>query len=843
MPVDGILDSVLYALGALLITAAVRWWRPGLPRRWAAGYGLLVFGLFAMPLATSRVQVGVDMFYQWRPWAGTLDEPLTPQNPLLADVPLQILPFRTLVRERLLAGELPLWANELGTGQPLLGNAHSSPFTPLRLMALPVPPMRALTIVAAWQVLLGLLLAHALALALMRPGGDLSEPGRQRAAAVTAVAFALSAYAVVWLYHPLSMVATFVPGVLLGIVELARGGRRAFPALVACAVCLTVSGHPETVAHTAVVAAGLGLVLFVRGPAVGRWRFVGRSAVAALLAFALAAPVLLPVLETLSESERLSSVRSGGAAGVRPPPVSTDALLPLVQPLAFGSPRDGDWNGPRNLNELCSHYAGLVTLALALAGAAFWRGRILAIVAAGGLALAVALNVGPLFDAFVALPGMAYGAHARLRVFWVLAAALAAGLTTAELARSGRADSTGRGRRLGTAAVIVTVAAASALHPPLHAFADSAPLRAAWWGTALAGAVVVAVVLALVSRRRPAGSPDDRVPALRPALLGLVPAAILLDLVLLGARYHPIVPAEHQIPPPPSVAWLQERMAVAPEPFRVTADGWGLAPNSAALYGLWDPRGNDPMRPARPLRLLGQRLGGGTWRPGHAVLVQRLRRARPTLEMLGVRYVLTRRHKPPGPHMRRVFDGPGARILELDDPLPLFFVPAAARWTGDAAAARLVASELQDFHALAVYTDRGDGPGSDGIGLRPARPQRGKVWIRRVEPNGFELVTRSREGMVVASSVSDAPGWRLRIDGEPAETFPVNWAFVGFRAPAGVHRVELRYAPAGWRWGLALFGIALGVLAGLAARGAGAARRARHLIATAARRPAGSGAP
>ena len=371
--------------GRVLI-AAVRWWRPDLPRRWAAGYALLVFALFAVPLVTSPVQVPVDIPYHWRPWHGTLDEPIEPHNALLADVPLQVLPFRTLVRERLLAGEAPLWANELGTGQPLLGNAQSAPFAPLHLMALPVPPLRALTVAAAWQVLVGLLLAHALALALMRSGGVDSPATRRRqlGAAVTAVAFALSAYAIVWLYHPLSMVASFVPGLVLGIVDLARGGRRSFAGLVACAVAMAVSGHPETVAHAAVVAAGMGLVLLgagsgdgplavrrPRGGGGGPGVRPGRPGAPAGARDALGerAPELHP-----------AAARQPGCARRRPRRTS---LLPLVQPLAFGSPRDGDWHGPRNLNELCSHYAGLLTLALALAGAALWRGRILAIVAGG----------------------------------------------------------------------------------------------------------------------------------------------------------------------------------------------------------------------------------------------------------------------------------------------------------------------------------------------------------------------------------------------------------------------------------------------------------------------------
>ena len=841
MPPEGLVDCALFTAGATVLIAAVRWWRPEIPRRWAIGYALLVFALFAVPLVTSSVQVPVDIPYHWAPWSGTLDEPIQVQNPLLSDVPFQMLPFRTLVRERLLAGEAPLWANELGTGQPLLGNAQSAPFAPLHLMALPVPPLRGLTLAAAWQMLLGLLLTHALALAIIRP--ELPAAARQLGASASAVAFALSAYAVLWLYHPLSMVAMFVPGVVLGIVELWRGTRGALAGLVACAVGMAVSGHPETVAHTAIVAAGLGLVLLVRGSGSGRsggsgrWRFVGRTALAVVLVLGLSAPVLLPVLETLAESQRVSFIRSGAAVAIRPPPISADALVPLVQPFAFGSPRDGDWHGWKNLNEACSHYAGLLTLALALAGAAIWRGRILEIVAGGALALAVALNVGPLFAAFNALPGMASASHGRLRLFWVLAAALAAGLTLAELARASRKQ------RLGVAAVTAGVLAVAALEPPSL---EGLPWRALWWGVALGGTALAAFALTVFGTRLRKRSPEALRVGLHPAVLALVPLAILADLVLFGARYHPIVPPEHQIPPPPSVAWLQARFRQSPQPFRVIAEGWGLAPNTAAFYGLWDPRSNDPMAPARPLWLLGPRLAPGTWTLGKPLQLRGLDGVAPTLALLGVRYVLTHRSRTPAPPWRLAFDGPGARVLGLESALPLFFVPERVRPVGSGEDGFRAAERIRDFRHLAVYSAvHSEGSDAKSPG-ETVRPQEGEVVLDAVEADGFDLVTRSREGMVVASSVSDAPGWRLTIDGAPAETLPVNWAFVGFRAPPGVHRAELRYAPAGWRWGLALFGLALGVLAGLAAR-AGlvtlAVRRARRLIATAGRRRAGSGAP
>ena len=63
-----------------------------------------------MPLATRSIQVPTDLVYQWRPWLETIPrgELGAPSNPLLSDIPLQMLPFRALVRERLLHGAVPL---------------------------------------------------------------------------------------------------------------------------------------------------------------------------------------------------------------------------------------------------------------------------------------------------------------------------------------------------------------------------------------------------------------------------------------------------------------------------------------------------------------------------------------------------------------------------------------------------------------------------------------------------------------------------------------------------------------------------------------------------------------
>src|SRR6185436_5706625 len=318
------MDLLAYALGGLLIAALVRWWRPAVSWRAAMGYLAAAGAFFVIPLATPALQVGSDIPYVWRPWSETIP-PGThrPQNPLLGDVPLQLLPYRSLVRERLLSLEAPLWEHEVGTGAPLLGNGYSAPFSPLHLLALPLPAARSMTVAAAWQTLLALLLMHALLLALgARPAG----------AALAALSYAFSAFLVVWAYHPQAMTAAWLPGVLLGLVLLRRGERGGFAGLVACGLGMALSGHPETLAHGALACVAVFLALLARrDETISRLAFTGRLAAAAALTGCLAAPVLLPGLEVLPESERWQVVERLPQS-VEPPPFEARFLLLPVEP-------------------------------------------------------------------------------------------------------------------------------------------------------------------------------------------------------------------------------------------------------------------------------------------------------------------------------------------------------------------------------------------------------------------------------------------------------------------------------------------------------------------------------
>jgi hypothetical protein len=767
------MDLLAYALGGLLISALVRWWRPAVTRRAAAGYLAAAAAFFLLPLATADLQVASDIPYLWRPWSETL--PATarhqPANPLLGDVPLQLLPYRALVRERLLHLEAPLWVHEVGTGAPLLGNAYAAPFSPLHLLALPLPAARSMTVVTAWQTLLALLLMHALLLALgARPAG----------AALAAVSYAFGAFLVVWAYHPQAMSAAWLPGVLLGLVLLRRGERGGFAGLVACGLGLALSGHPETLAHGAVACVALFAALLVRREApedtVSRAAFTGRLAAAAVLTGCLAAPVLLPVLEVLPDSERWQLVERVPRA-VDPPPFEGRFLLLPLQPLLFGSPRDGNWKGPANFNELCSGYAGVLALALAVAGAVLPGGRRRLLLLAAGLAAFLAsLGLPPFFDLIDALPGMEHGAHARLRLLWVLAVAIAAGLGLEDLLRDRRGWWTA-GAALAVAVLLL------AFHPPA-----ALAWQRAWWIAALAGAAAVGVALAR--------------PRLRRAVPALAVLALGLDLSLLLVRYHPSLPETFDLAAPPAVARLADEARRAPEPFRVMAEGRDLESDVGALYGLWDPRGYDPMRPADAALVAGRGFLP-RFKVGRELRVESRRFpvfAQRMYDYLGVRYLLTRHQRRVPPPWEPAWNDTGGRVWQNPRALPLFFLPASARREPDGARALEEALANPDFAASGV---------AEGAPAAGPRPQEGTVRLVQRLPNGFDLEVATATGGLAVSSVAFARGWRLELlEGPgPAELRRVNGGFTGFEIGPGRHRVRLDYRPSGWTWGLALAGL------------------------------------
>jgi hypothetical protein len=298
-------------------------------------------------------------------------------------------------------------------------------------------------------------------------------------------------------------------------------------------------------------------------------------------------------------------------------------------------------------------------------------------------------------------------------------------------------------------------------------------------------------------------------PRLRPAFPWVAVGCLALDLALLGIRYQPVVPRSFDLAPAPVVTFMAEEARASAEPFRVVAEGNDLIPDVAAMYGLWDPRGYDPMRPAGAAYMVGRSFLQ-RYKVGRPVRLRNRRfpaHLKPAFDYLGVRYLLAQhRRRLPRP-WERALNHTGGRVWRNPGALPLFFMPAGARRVGDHDEAVRLSLANRDFSALGV---------SEGSPDSPSRPQQGKVRLARVLPNGFDLEVVTPTGGLVVSSVSHARGWRLKVEGREAGVRRVNGGFLGFEVPPGAHRARLDYRPKSWIWGLWLFGLGiLGIAAAL----------------------------
>jgi hypothetical protein len=792
---------IVYLLAAGALLAGLRCAVPGLDLRRLACYGLLAGALFAPAMVGPWRQLPLDIPAALPPWSddpGALPAKAV-ENPLLSDVVTQMLPFRAEVRDAWTHGALPLWSHRLGTGQPLLANSQTAVLAPFHLVTLGLEPTRAMSVAAALQTFVLLAGADLLALAL-----GASATG----ALLAAVVAAGSSFHVVWLYHPLGMAFAWVPAFLAGVVGLARGTPRAAALAVAAAFGMMASGQPQIALYASLAggAAWSWIVWHSRAaaPAV-RWR-VGRTLGAGALAALLSAPLVLPTLAALAWSERalLLAAEPGTLNPLRGEAV---LWLPLVDPFAFGSPRDGNWAGPWNYNETASAWAGTLATALALAAALVAPGLARRLVLGGLVALAVAHRLPP-FDLLAdALPGLAATTTGRLRLFWPLAVALAAAHALGDLGRSRRL-------RIASAALLFALAlllASGVTHPAGGAGLPAAAQQAAHVAAVLAALAGAALAAAAV-----------RLPRLAPALFVLLAAA---ELLLVGGRYHPWVD-ERLVDPPGAVRALMAR-ADSAHGERVTAFGGRLLPYEPVRFGLADPRGFDPLRPAASLQLLRERLH----RPARAgyLLVRPEAAAEPLLDRLAVGWALGPPELAVVPGWREVERFGGTALLRNDEALPLVFVPdevvvtngpeaaLAQAVVGDQPARRVRIEAAGADNAWSCPAPAPAMPGGAAIGASGGEADPTTTLLA----NGMKIRRSAAAAPVLlATSISFMPGWSVAPSTSGARLCRVDGAFLALAVDAGTREVELRYRPPRWTATLVLFasGVAGAVIWPLLAR-------------------------
>jgi hypothetical protein len=140
-------------------------------------------------------------------------------------------------------------------------------------------------------------------------------------------------------------------------------------------------------------------------------------------------------------------------------------------------------------------------------------------------------------------------------------------------------------------------------------------------------------------------------------------------------------------------------------------------------------------------------------------------------------------------------------------------VPATIRAVPDGPAAVEAMRPISDFAQEGIVEAGTHEPAGPAF-----RNGVANVRIASYRSASLVLAIEAEEPAVVATSVTAWRGWKARLDGAVAEPLIYNYAFLGFRVPAGKHRLELRYVPDSFRIGVILSLVTLLIAAALAFR-------------------------
>lgn len=812
--VEDLRHGALWAIGLAALLGAARALRPrarevrreaqATPPRLA--WGLLAIGgvlaiVFRETILEGRVLSQSNLIYQVFPWRAALPPDYVIGNRLLGDIPLVFYPFLVHLRDALAAWTFPLWSVNLYTGHPFFASFQSAVLSPFTWIAVAVP--------LPWGTVAG-------AAARMATGGLGAFAFTRRlglgtaACTFCAIVYSLNTFSFVWLEHPPSAVAAWLPWLLWAAEHVAdRRDGRAAAALALIVAASVFAGHPETALKALAVGGLYGLA--TAGASARPWRAVAWVCGAYALGLLLTSVQVLPFAEYLRESRAFATRQT---TDTNPYILPGDVAITTLVPDFWGHPVSDDYllrpsrlGIPSNYNEQ-QIYPGVVTWVLAVVGlvTGWRRWRVLFFAATVVGAAALAFSVPRYLDYFISLPVLRVTMVSRFGLVVEMAVMVLAAFGVDAIARPA-ASVKGAAREASWRPVWGAVVAALAI----AAFVAWALAR--FDGFLIAGGLLVraatgglfAAALAAATAALIAGAARGHVH--RPVAGAAICVLVGAELVAFTIGYRTFVrPAEVF----PRVEGL-EAIRRDPGLFRAIGIGQVLPSNTAMVYGIADPRGYDGMGPRRLNDLLD--VSFVFLASYHAT--QRVDKS-PIIDLLNVKYIVGRPGEAlPSPQFTRV-DAGGAPVFLNHAALPRTFLVDGFTVASGNPARRLLRDRGVDPRRVAILEETLSADAAPEAAAAPAGPgEIGHVEVRHYRSDYVEMTTAAPGRRLLVLTDLFYPGWIAEVDGQPAPIRLANFAFRAVSVPAGTHTVRFVYRPKSLFWGAAVSAVALLVLVGL----------------------------
>ena len=707
-------------------------------------------------------------------------------------------------------GEVPLWNPYQAAGTPHAANMQSAVFDPLLLVVNlhPTPLTWDLSLIGAF------LLGAAAAYVFGRVLGLRVVP-----AVVTSAAFSLSGWFFLYSNNGFSRSYAYLPLLFL-LVELVLRSRRLLPvlALGAAVAGNLYVGMPEAsflvIGTTSVYAVARLVQERRRTPLHASFARLGGGG---LLGVMLAAPLLLPFLQYEPLSFNVHKPEFIQGSGTEP----QWGLLNWLIPYFVQDPETGYTPNVRNWFGVA---VGISTLA-AMSGRTETKRLHTWLFAALGGALLLKVYEFRVFGWVGRLPVV------ELVVFPTFAAAVISFLFAV---LAGIGVQVVWNRDLGLRRFFILVASAFVLLVVFARTGDrwsvitSAPrdYAAAVWGRGVFIALLVLVAIVLASRFRKQWA------ALLLACLIVAELFVLVPFDIYAKRAEP-----YRAP-----GWMPlVRTAQNGEPYsRVFAVDAKLYPNTAGALGLQDVRALDALYVSRYLWYVQTFIAPNAFDRFTGTEPPILFGNNPMFDALSTRAVVSIKDLSRMRGLRLVGKDGDTRVYENTRAYPrawvvhdvdvvdgvheaLAFLRARARPERGA----FVVKSFDPRHEAVVE----DGGTSDAAlsaltqGGRCAGRDRDRVTVERYSANTVSLRVETPCAGLVVLPDTYFPGWTATVDGREQSIYPTDAAFRGVTVPAGVSRVEFRYEPRTFSWGLV---IALAGLVGFALVALTVAWRARR---------------